>query len=117
MLVPAYRPIGYLEKPLSGLVLHFGEGGPGSRPSEAAYLGVPRIDNIKTPAVQVFVSRSCLNTMREVYAPLGSRVKVDPLLFHESELDAAAFLSMMAVGSSESAPLYIQHVLVRIQTL
>lgn len=50
--------------------------------------------------------------MRTVYAPLGDRVQVEPLLFKKSELDAQAFLSMMAVGSSENAPLYVQIVLV-----
>jgi hypothetical protein len=51
--------------------------------------------------------------MRAVYAPLGHRVIVEPLLFGEDELDAEAFLSMMAVGPSESAPLYVQLILVR----
>jgi len=55
--------------------------------------------------------------MRAVYAPLGPRVIVEPLFFSEAELDAESFLSMMAVGSSESAPLYVQLILVRIQTL
>lgn len=50
--------------------------------------------------------------MTAVYAPLGNKVTVEPLLFDKNELDAQAFLSMMAVGSSESAPLYIQGVLV-----
>jgi hypothetical protein len=50
--------------------------------------------------------------MRAVYARLGKNVIVEPLLFHNSELDAAAILSMMAVGSSESAPLYMQIILV-----
>lgn len=50
--------------------------------------------------------------MKRVYAPLGSRVTVEPLLFSEAELDAEAFLSMMAVDSSETAPLYIQIMLV-----
>jgi hypothetical protein len=53
--------------------------------------------------------------MRRVYAPLGDNVTVEPLYFSESELDAQAFLSMMAVGSSESAPLYVQIVLVSSQ--
>jgi hypothetical protein len=55
--------------------------------------------------------------MRAVYAPLGDRVMVEPLFFSEAELDAEAFLSMMAVGSSDSAPLYVQLILVKIQTL
>lgn len=50
--------------------------------------------------------------MRAVYARLGKNVTVEPLLLRNSELDAAAILSMMAVGSSESAPLYMQIILV-----
>ncbi|KIJ59412.1 hypothetical protein HYDPIDRAFT_177831 [Hydnomerulius pinastri MD-312] len=113
MFIPNLDSIGSLSKPLAGLVLHFGEGGPNSRPSEAAWVGVPSSSqpNVKTPKVRVLVSRSSLQTMKAVYEPLGSHVKVKPLLFNESELDAQAFLSMMAVGSSESAPLYIQIVL------
>ena len=109
--------IGTLEKPLCGLVLHFGEGGPSSRPCEASWVGVPNFHDIDTPPVRVYVSRSSLNTMKAVYAPLGHRVVVEPLFFSEAELDAEAFLSMMAVGSSDSAPLYVQLILVRIQSL
>jgi hypothetical protein len=112
MFIPHCSPIGSLEKALCGLVLHFGEGGPSSRPSEAAWVGVSNVHNIQGPPVRVYVSRSSLNTMRRVYAPLGDNVTVEPLYFSESELDAQAFLSMMAVGSSESAPLYVQIVLV-----
>ncbi|KAH7930372.1 hypothetical protein BV22DRAFT_1125091 [Leucogyrophana mollusca] len=108
MFIPNQPTIGSLEKPLSGLVLHFGEGGPNSRPSETAWVGVASKPGITAPTVRVFVSKSSLNTMKAVYAPLGARVTVEPLLFKEEELDAQAFLSMMAVGSSESAPLYIQ---------
>ncbi|KAG1732028.1 uncharacterized protein EDB91DRAFT_1251964 [Suillus paluster] len=111
MLIPKLREIGSLQQPLAGLVLHFGEGGAGSLPSEAAWVGVPTTEGVRTPKVRVFVSRSSLNTMKAVYAPLGKNVDVVPLLFNETELDAQAFLSMMAVGSSDSAPLYIQIVL------
>lgn len=106
--------LGNLQKPLSGLVLHFGEGGTGSAPCEAAWVGIAHHPSIKAPPVKVYVSKSSLNTMRTVYAPLTRRgnVVVEPLLFDESELDAQAFLSLMAVGSSESAPLYIQIILV-----
>jgi hypothetical protein len=52
--------------------------------------------------------------MREVYARLGPNVIVEPLFLQNSELDAAAILSMMAVGSTESAPLYMQIILVRL---
>jgi hypothetical protein len=112
MLIPKLQEIGTLQQPLAGLVLHFGEGGIGSLPSEAAWVGVPSTKGVRTPKVRVFVSKSSLNTMKGVYAPLGKNVEVVPLLFNETELDAQAFLSMMAVGSSDSAPLYIQIVLV-----
>jgi hypothetical protein len=112
MFIPTMRSIGTLQKPLSGLVLHFGEGGPNSRPSEAAWIATSHISGVQTPSVKVYVSRSSLNTMTAVYAPLGKAVTVEPLLFSQDELDAQAFLSMMAVGSSESAPLYIQGILV-----
>lgn len=111
MFIPNIRSTGTLQKPLSGLVLHFGEGGPSSRPSEAAWISSSHIPGVQTPSVKVYVSRSSLNTMRAVYAPLGDGVTVEPLLFSQDELDAQAFLSMMAVGSSESAPLYIQGIL------
>ncbi|KAG2153450.1 uncharacterized protein EDB93DRAFT_1134981 [Suillus bovinus] len=111
MLIPKLQEIGSLQQPLAGLVLHFGDGGVGSLPSEAAWVGVPSMKDVTTPKVRVFVSKSSLNTMKSVYAPLGKNVEVVPLLFNETELDAQAFLSMMAVGSSDSAPLYIQIVL------
>ncbi|KAI6151531.1 hypothetical protein BKA82DRAFT_4100264 [Pisolithus tinctorius] len=93
-----------LENMFSGLctfwvVLHFGEGGPASRPCEAAWVGASSQPGVKAPRVKVYVSRSSLNTMKSIYAPLGD------------QLDAQAILSMMAVGSSESAPLYMQIVL------
>jgi len=111
MFIPNVRPLGFLQKPLSGLVLHFGEGGPGARPSEAAWVALSDVPTVQTPRVKVYVSHSSLKTMTAVYAPLGERVTVEPLLLKKEELDAQAFLSMMAVGSSESAPLYIQGVL------
>lgn len=111
MFIPNLPPIGTLKKPLSGLVLHFGEGGPSARPCEAAWVATSENPAIKTPRVKVYVSKSSINTMRAVYAPLGDQVAVEPLLFDKNELDAQAFLSMMAVGSSESAPLYMQGVL------
>lgn len=107
-----YSPIGQLQKSLAGLILHFGEGGQSSNPCEAAYLGIPTTTGITTPKVRVYVSKSSLETMKHVYEPLGASVTLEPLRFHESELDAEAFLAMMAVGKSDSAPLYMQIVLV-----
>ncbi|KAG6903380.1 hypothetical protein C0995_013133 [Termitomyces sp. Mi166 len=117
MLVSNCPSTGLLNKALSGLVLHFGEGGPSSLPSEAAWLAMSSDSDVEPPEVRVFVSQSSLNTMRTVYAPLGDHVIVEPLTFSESELDAQAFLSMMAVGSSDSAPLYIQAILTILREL
>ncbi|KAF4602216.1 hypothetical protein EYR40_005420 [Pleurotus pulmonarius] len=108
MFISGVGAIGTLQKALSGLVLHYGEGGSSGRPCEVAWLAISKFKAVNPPPVKVFVSPSSLNTMRRVYAPLGNHVQVEPLYFTETELDAAAFLSMMAVGSSESAPLYIQ---------
>ncbi|KAI0773976.1 hypothetical protein C8Q74DRAFT_1448046 [Fomes fomentarius] len=63
------------------------------------------------PSVRVYVSKSSLARMKQVYAPLGDKVSVRSLRFSQSELDAQAILSMMAVGSSESAPLYMHSIL------
>ena len=108
--------LGKLKKPLCGMVLHFSEGGSSSGPCEAAWIGVTDDPLITPPAVRVYVSGSSIKTMKTVYAPLTQRgnVTVEPLFFSESELDAQAFLSLMAVGSSDNAPLYIQIVLVSI---
>lgn len=108
MIIPNCKALGPLEKPLAGLVLHFGTGGENCLPCEAAYLARQKYHDVQVPPVRVYVSRSVLNRMRRVYAPLGKNVIVEPLLFTEDELDAQAFLSMMAVESSDSAPLYMQ---------
>lgn len=114
MFIANHSPVGSLEKPLSGLVLHFGQGGTSSRPSEAAWVGVSELDGITPPLVRVYVSHSSLNTMKTVYSPLGDNVTVKPLFFDEAELDAESFLSMMGVGSSDSAPLYVHIILVSV---
>jgi hypothetical protein len=111
-MIPNCKPLGPLEKPLAGLVLHFGTGGDNCHPCEAAWLAKARYIGVQVPPVRVFVSRSVLNRMRRIYAPLGENVTVEPLMFTEDELDAQAFLSMMSVESSESAPLYMQVFLV-----
>ena len=110
--MPNHSAIGQLKKPLAGLVLHFGEGGAYSQPCEAAWVGIANRSAIKPPPVVVYVSKSSLNTMKNVYAPLGGQVTVKALRFSEEELDAQAFLSMMAIGQSDHVPLYMQTVLV-----
>ncbi|KAJ8457525.1 hypothetical protein ONZ51_g11479 [Trametes cubensis] len=111
MMIADCPAIGLCTKPLSGLVLHFSEGGQGSLPCEAAWLAQTDSDDVDPPSVRVYVSKSSLSTMKKVYASLGEDVTVRPLTFSHSELDAQAILSMMAVGSSESAPLYMQSIL------
>lgn len=113
MLIADLPKIGTLPKALSGLVLHFGEGGKEAQPSEAAWLACPVDRTVTAPRVVVYVSPSSLATMRSVYARVSPRIVVEPLLFRRSELDAKAFLSLMAIqGSSDSAPLYMQTILV-----
>ena len=86
--------------------------GPNGLPSEAAYIGVVQSKGIEAPKVNVYVPKSSLETRKRVYAPLGANIAVAPLLFDESELDAEAFLTMMAIESLDSAPLYMQIVMV-----
>lgn len=113
MFVTGCNALGRLVKPLSGLVLHVGETGACAAPCEAAYVSSSMIDNANAPPVRVYVSPSSLKRMKKVYSCLGPNVEVKPLYFSESELDAPAFLSLMAVNSSDNAPLYMQTVLVR----
>jgi len=112
----ADRRIGILRQPLCGLVLHFGEGGTDSKPCEAAFLSQSHQmgESFRTPPVVVYVSKSSLKKMEKIYGQLPN-VKVEVLRFSEEQLDASGLLTLMAVGnSSESAPLYIQTVLVRL---
>jgi hypothetical protein len=113
MFVTGCSALGRLVKPLSGLVLHVGETGACAAPCEAAFVSVSVIDNAQPPPVRVYVAPSSLKRMKNVYGHLGGNLEVKPLLFSENELDAAAFLSLMAVSSSDNAPLYMQTVLVR----
>ena len=113
MFVTGCSALGRLVKPLSGLVLHVGETGACSAPCEAAYVSKSVIDNAQPLPVRVYVAPSSLKRMKKVYEHFGGNLEVKPLLFSESELDTAAFLSLMAVNSSENAPLYMQTVIVR----
>lgn len=113
MLIPGLPKVGALKTALSGLVLHFGEGGVGSQLSEAAWLACPIDNTCAPPRVVVYVSSSSLQTMRKMYTAVSPNIVVEPLLFRKSELDSQAFLSLMAVhGASGSAPLYMQTILV-----
>ncbi|KIY74182.1 hypothetical protein CYLTODRAFT_364601 [Cylindrobasidium torrendii FP15055 ss-10] len=114
----ANAPIGKLEKPLCGLVLYYGQGGPTSLPCEAAYIACSSKPDVVPPEVKVYVSSSSYNTLRRVYAAVSPRIIVEPLMFDEKELDAEAFLSLMAVGGSPtSMPLYMNTVMDILRTL
>lgn len=114
MLIPNFLPIGSSSKALCGLVLHYGDGGSNSLPSEAAWLSSSLSSHVPGVPVRVYVSRASFQTMKGVYSRFGEdKVTVKPLYFQNSELDAAAILSMMAVGSTESAPLYMHIILVQ----
>ena len=113
MFIADDKRIGTLSKSLSGLVLHLSDGGSTSSPNETAWVGLPKFLDSNAPRVVVYVSPSSLRTMTSAYAQLGSNIEVKPLYFTEDELDAQAFLSMMAVGGSDGAPLYIQIILVQ----
>ncbi|KAI4520458.1 hypothetical protein K525DRAFT_286016 [Schizophyllum commune Loenen D] len=117
MFIAKVPEIGSLAKPLSGLVLHYGEAGASAHPCEAASIGSSTIAGVTPPKIKVFVSPSSLDRMKALYAPLGKNITVLPLLLTETELDAAAILSMMAVGGAEGAPLYIQIILSILRTL
>ncbi|KAI0650169.1 hypothetical protein C8Q79DRAFT_942571 [Trametes meyenii] len=117
MLITGYAPIGTSQRPLSGLVLHFGEGGSDSRACEAAWIGQTEIEGVLPPVIKVYGSGSSLATLKATYAALGPAASVEPLLFSEKELDAEAVLSMMAVGSSDGAPLYMQRILADLRDL
>lgn len=112
LFVPDLPSIGSCKRPLSGLVFHYSEGGSGARPCEAAWVACAKANDTCTPSVRVYVSESSYATMKKVYEPLGKNVKVRRLKFVQSELDAQAVMSMMAIGSSDSAPLYMHTLLV-----
>ncbi|KAG8947173.1 hypothetical protein FRC03_001150, partial [Tulasnella sp. 419] len=112
MLIQDDLRLGLLEKPLSGLVLHFGETGGAAQPCEAAYQAMSDDKAVRTPNVKVYVSPSSVKTMTQVYKKVfQGKVKVLPLRFTHDELDAQSFLSMMCVSGGAEPPLYVQIIL------
>lgn len=115
VLICGNSSIGKLQKPLSALVLHFGDGGASDgQQCEAAYIGRLLLRRRgEAPRVTVYVSPSSTERLRASYKRISQEIIVQPLRFREDELDAKSFLSLMAVdGNSDSAPLYMQTVLV-----
>ena len=113
-MIPGFNTIGNQKKALSGLVLHSGRAGAATKPSEATYLGLSRIEGFEPPKIRVYVTPTSFSKMEKVYKELGFDVEVFPLLLTEHELDAKSFLSLMAVGttSTDRMPLYMKTVLV-----
>jgi hypothetical protein len=110
----SHPPIGHLAKPLSALILHLGEGGSAASACEVAWIGVSSLD-VTLPQIKVFVSPSCIETMKRVYGAVSKKIVVEPLYFEESELDAQSFKAMMGISLTEgNPPLYVQIILVHI---
>lgn len=113
MMIPNDSRLGILKKPLSGLVLHFGESGAGAQPCEAAYQCRSKDPRVTPPKVVVYVSPSQLNTMSALYKnTFGHLVTVKALKIEHDELDAPSILSMMSVSMTGEPPLYVQIILV-----
>ncbi|KAG9018997.1 hypothetical protein FRB90_007377 [Tulasnella sp. 427] len=112
MLIPNDPRLGVLPKPLSALVLHFGEGGAGAQPCEAAHQCLTRDPHIKPPRVTVFVSPNQYTTMKKLYqSHFKDKVQVLPLKINHAELDAKSILSMMSVSANTEPPLYVHIIL------
>ncbi|KAG8976111.1 hypothetical protein FRB90_009320, partial [Tulasnella sp. 427] len=118
MMIPNDSRLGALPKPLSGLVLHFGEPGAGAQPCEAAYQCISTDPKVQAPKVVVYVSPSQLKTMHALYTKtFGSKIKVRPLRIEHDELDSQSILSMMSVSPNGEPPLYIQIILTLLRDL
>jgi hypothetical protein len=103
--------LGHLPKPLSALVLHFGESGSTSKPCEAAFVGQSDDPTIDVPPVNVFCSPSAFRKTKALYDRLGGGIHVWPLFFTEEDIDAQSLLALMAVEENGSMPLYMHVVL------
>ncbi|KAG9048457.1 hypothetical protein FS837_012831 [Tulasnella sp. UAMH 9824] len=112
MLIANDSRLGVLPKPLSALVLHFGESGGGAQPCEAAYQCVSTDPTVRSPAITVYVSPTQYNTMKRLYQSIfQNRIQVLPLKINHAELDAKSILSMMSVSTNKEPPLYVQLIL------
>ncbi|KAF8459789.1 hypothetical protein BDZ91DRAFT_665275, partial [Kalaharituber pfeilii] len=126
-LIPSRR-IGILQKPVSGLVLHFGEYNSKTafRPCEAAFLASPDLSGAtvsggpgaaadaatagpRVRSVTVLVSPSNYHNLKAAYSQIP-RVKVYPLKLRAHDLTVSTMLTLMSVDQSESAPLYMAQV-------
>jgi len=108
--------IGVLCRPLSALVLHFGEytSKQAFRPCEAAYLAKPSppkipFSDLQLPKVKVLVPPSNYRNLAAAYKEVP-HATVHPLKFHSHSLTIKSMLTLMAVSRSGSPPLYMYHV-------
>ena len=109
-----YPKLGVLHKPVSALVLHFGEysSKQAFRPCEAAYLASPHAEFTSAPcvrAVTVLVAPSNYLNLRSSYSKIPN-VTVKPLKLRSQDLTISSMLTMMSVDTSESPPLYMAQV-------
>ena len=112
-MIPSPK-IGVLRKPLSGLVLHFGEfnSRDAFRPCEAAYLASPDgtfADGRSVRGVTVLVSPSNYVNLKTLYCAIPG-VTVRQLKLRSRDLTIQSMLTLMSVDSSSSQPLYMAQV-------
>ncbi|RPB21001.1 hypothetical protein L211DRAFT_858560 [Terfezia boudieri ATCC MYA-4762] len=112
-LIPSPK-IGVLRKPLSGLVLHFGEfnSRDAFRPCEAAYLASPdgKFAGGRTvQGVTVLVSPSNYLNLKIAYGAIPG-VSVRQLKLRSRDLTIQSMLTLMSVDSTSSQPLYMAQV-------
>lgn len=106
--------LGHLEKPLSALVLHYGEFSSKSsfNPCEAAYLSRPNPDapaDAKLRAVTVYVSPSNYANLKSCYAEIPG-VKVKQFRIRSQDLTVGTMLALMSVSQTSAQPLYMGQV-------
>ncbi|TGZ82375.1 hypothetical protein EX30DRAFT_305103 [Ascodesmis nigricans] len=107
--------LGHLQKPLSGLILHYSQYATASafQPCEAAFLSVPHPDfaahqRHRVP-VTVLVSPSNYYNLKTAYAGIPG-VTVKRLLLHPAQLNISAMLALMAVDTGDKIPLYMSQI-------
>lgn len=103
--------LGYLQRPLSALVLHFGQynSRQSFTPCEAAFLGCPnpQFPNIPCAApVNILVPPSNYYNLKASYAQIPG-VSVHAFRLRPRDLNVSSILTLMSVDQSQSAPLYI----------
>lgn len=108
------RILGPLQRPLTGLVLHYGQytSSTSFYPSEAAFLAVPNPDFSSMQSkvnVTVYVSPSNYHGLSATYSQIPG-VTVRKLLLQPHQLDISSMLNLMAIDQKENTTLYMAQV-------